>query len=43
MMMFPYDKGHILGQLRNKAVIINEFYDEIGTKVTFKTFPKTLT
>lgn len=42
-MVIPYDKGHLLGQLRNKASIINESYDETGTKVTFKTFPETLT
>ncbi len=42
-MVIPYDKGHFLGQLRNKASIINESYDETGTEVTFKTFPETLT
>ncbi len=42
-MVIPYDKGHLLGQLRNKACIINESYDETGTEVTFKTFPETLT
>ena len=42
-MVIPYDKGHLLGQLRNKAGIINESYDETGTEVTFKTFPETLT
>lgn len=42
-MVVPYDKGHLLGQLRNKASIINESYDETGTSVTFKTFPETLT
>ncbi|MCP3943896.1 MAG: GTPase HflX [Desulfobacteraceae bacterium] len=42
-MVIPYDKGHLLGQLRNKASIINESYDETGTEVTFKTFPETLT
>ena len=41
--VIPYDKGHLLGQLRNKASIINESYDETGTQVTFKTFPETLT
>ncbi len=42
-MVIPYDKGHLLGQLRTKADIINESYDETGTKVTFKTFPEILT
>jgi len=42
-MVIPYDKGHLLGQLRTKAGIINESYDETGTQVTFKTFPETLT
>ncbi len=42
-MVIPYDKGHILGQLRTKAGIIKETYDETGTEVTFKTFPETLT
>jgi len=42
-MVIPYGKGHLLGQLRNKASIINESYDETGTEVTFKTFPETLT
>jgi GTP-binding protein HflX len=41
-MVIPYDKGHILGQLRTKASIINEAYDETGTNVTFKTFPETI-
>jgi GTP-binding protein HflX len=41
--VIPYDKGHLLGQLRNKAGIINESYNETGTEVTFKTFPETLT
>jgi len=41
-MVIPYDKGHLLGQLRTKAGIINESYDETGTEVTFKTFPETL-
>jgi len=40
--LIPYDKGHLLGQLRTKAGIINESYDETGTQVTFKTFPETL-
>lgn len=38
----PYDKGHLLGQLRTKAGIIHESYDEKGTEVTFKTFPETV-
>jgi len=42
-MVIPYDKGHLLGQLRTKAGIIHESYDETGTQVTFKTFPETLT
>ena len=42
-MVIPYDKGNLLGQLRTKAAIINESYDETGTQVTFKTFPETLT
>jgi len=42
-MVIPYDKGHLLGQLRTRAAIINESYDETGTQVTFKTFPETLT
>jgi GTP-binding protein HflX len=42
-MVIPYDKGHLLGQLRTRSAIINESYDETGTQVTFKTFPETLT
>lgn len=42
-MVIPYDKGHLLGQLRTKAGIINETFDETGTKVTFKSFSETLT
>jgi GTP-binding protein HflX len=42
-MVIPYDKGHLLGQLRTKAGIISEAYNETGTEVTFKTFPETLT
>ena len=42
-MVIPYDKGHLLGQLRTKASIINESYDETGTNLRFKTFPETLT
>ena len=42
-MLIPYAKGHILGQLRTKASITNESYDETGTEVTFKTYPETLT
>lgn len=42
-MVIPYEKGHILGQLRNKAGIIHESYDETGTEVRFKAFPETLT
>jgi len=41
-MVIPYNKGHLLGQLRNKASITNESYDETGTEVTFKTSPETL-
>ncbi|MBI5550980.1 MAG: GTPase HflX [Desulfobacterales bacterium] len=41
-MLIPYDKGHLLGQLRTKASIMNESYGETGTEVTFKTFPETL-
>ncbi|MFZ1986786.1 MAG: GTPase HflX, partial [Desulfatitalea sp.] len=41
-MLIPYDKGHLLGQLRTKASITNEAYSETGTEVTFKTFPETL-
>ncbi|MCP3924446.1 MAG: GTPase HflX [Desulfobacterales bacterium] len=41
-MVIPYVKGKLLGQLRNKARIINESYDETGTEVTFRTFKKTL-
>lgn len=39
----PYAKGHLLGQLRTKAAIIQETYNETGTNVTFKTFPETVT
>ena len=42
-MVIPYDKGHLLGQLRTRASILNESYGEKGTEVTFKTFPETLT
>lgn len=42
-MVIPYSKGHLLGQLKNKASMINESYNETGTEVTFKTFPETLT
>ncbi|VVS94691.1 GTPase HflX [Desulfoluna spongiiphila] len=41
-MVIPYAKGHVLGQLRTRASIIGESYDETGTAVTFKTFPETL-
>ncbi|RAL99882.1 hypothetical protein DO021_22095 [Desulfobacter hydrogenophilus] len=41
-MVIPYAKGHLLGQLKNKASMINESYNETGTEVTFKTFPETL-
>ncbi len=41
-LVIPYKKGHLLGQLRNKASIIKESHDETGTEVTFKTFPETL-
>ncbi len=41
--MIPYSKGQILGQLRTRADIIHESYDETGTEVRFKTFPETLT
>ena len=41
-MVIPYDKGNLLGQLRTKAIIIDESYDEKGTQVTFKTSPETL-
>jgi GTP-binding protein HflX len=41
-MVIPYDKGHLLGQLRTKASIMNESYGETGTEVTFKTYPETL-
>jgi GTP-binding protein HflX len=39
----PFAKGHLLGQLRSKAAILSESYDETGTKITLKTFPETLT
>ncbi|GAB6094389.1 GTPase HflX [Desulfatiferula olefinivorans] len=39
----PYAKGRLLGQLRSKAAILSETYDETGTKITLKTFPETLT
>jgi len=42
-MVIPYEKGNLLGQLRNKAVIINESYDETGSEITFRTFPETVT
>jgi GTPase len=38
----PYSKGNILGQLKSKAKIISEVYDENGTEVKFKTFPAVL-
>lgn len=41
-MVIPYDKGNILGQLRTRAEIINESYNEKGTEVIFRTFPDTL-
>ena len=41
-LVIPYAKGHLLGQLRIKANIISESYDETGTEVTFKTLPETL-
>ncbi len=41
-MVIPYVKGQLIGQLKNKARIINESYDETGTEVTFRTFKKTL-
>ena len=42
-MVIPYAMGHILGQLRTRANITHESYDETGTEVTFNTFPETLT
>ncbi len=41
-MVIPYNKGQILGQLRTRAEIINESYNEKGTEITFKAFPDTL-
>jgi len=42
-MVIPYAKGYLLGQLRTKASITRESYDETGTAVTFKTLPETVT
>ncbi|MDA9951400.1 GTPase HflX [Oligoflexaceae bacterium] len=39
---FPFDKGQLLGQLRSKASIIAESYDEHGTTVKIKTFPSVI-
>jgi GTPase len=41
-MVIPYDKGGLLGQLRTKAEIKNESYNEEGTSVTFMTTTDTL-
>jgi GTPase len=41
-MVIPYDKGGILGQLRTRAEIKNESYNEAGTSVTFMTTAETL-
>jgi GTPase len=41
-MVIPYDKGSILGQLRTRAEILSESYNEAGTEVTFKTLPETV-
>ncbi|MBN1906220.1 MAG: GTPase HflX [Deltaproteobacteria bacterium] len=40
--VIPYEKGNILGQLRTRAEIINESYNDKGTEIIFKTFPDTL-
>jgi GTP-binding protein HflX len=41
-MNVPYDKGQLLGQLRERARVIKESYEETGTDVTFKAFPETV-
>jgi GTPase len=41
-MVIPYDKGGLLGQLRTRAEIKNESYNEAGTSVTFMTTTDTL-
>jgi GTP-binding protein HflX len=41
-MVIPYDKGGILGQLRTRAEIKSESYNEAGTSVTFMTTADTL-
>ena len=41
--VIPYSKGNLLGQLRTRARIIKESYNELGIEVTFKTLPETVT
>ncbi len=41
--LIPYTKGYLLGQLRGRARIINESYNETGTEVTLRTLPETVT
>ena len=41
--LIPYSKGNLLGQLRARARIINESYNETGTEVTFIALPETVT
>ncbi|NLD39280.1 MAG: GTPase HflX [Desulfatiglans sp.] len=41
-MVIPYDKGRILGELRTRAQILSESYDEKGTEITFRTLPETI-
>ncbi len=39
--IIPYEQGQILGQLRERARIISEAYEEGGTEVRFKSYPET--
>ncbi len=38
----PYEQGQILGQLRERARIIKESYEEGGTEIRFKSYPETV-
>ncbi len=40
--VIPYNKGSLLGQLRTRAEIIDESYNEAGTSVTFITTTETV-
>jgi GTP-binding protein HflX len=40
--VIPYDKGKLIGELRERSRIIAESFDEDGTMIRFKAFPDTI-